>query len=235
MSGTGGPSDITAALRDIQRSLANLFSKIGTIAVSVPPGGANGNVQYNNNGAFGGLTDVQLTARIQAFTNVLSGAVPASGGGTTTWLRADGSFTAVTARALAIAQSTPGNPTGTNSLVGVMMGLAGAITPVATGKVLIIISGDITNASAIADGGKVQIRYGTGTAPSNADALTGTTAGGLVRYIAATTAEVAPFSLNALVTGLSVSTAYWIDVGLAAITGGTTSIADLSVSAVEVY
>lgn len=57
------------------------------------PGGSNLQVQYNNAGAFGGLTDVQLTARIQAFTSVLSGAAPASGGGTTNFLRADGTWT----------------------------------------------------------------------------------------------------------------------------------------------
>ena len=35
------------------------------------------------------------------------------------------------------------------------------------------------------------------------------------------------------VTGLTVGTAYWVDVGLAAITGGTASIATVSVSALE--
>jgi hypothetical protein len=58
------------------------------------PGGANGNIQYNNAGAFGGLTDTQVTARIDPFTSVLKGAVPASGGGTTNFLRADASFAA---------------------------------------------------------------------------------------------------------------------------------------------
>src|SRR5260221_6264857 len=58
------------------------------------PGGLNGNVQYNNAGAFGGYTDTQLTTHINAFTSTLSGAVPLSGGGTTTFLRADGTFAA---------------------------------------------------------------------------------------------------------------------------------------------
>ncbi len=137
--------------------------------------------------------------------------------------------------AQASSQSSPTNPTGTLSTTGVMMGLAGSITtaPVTSGKVLIIISGTIFNATAIADGGKVQIRHGTGTAPTNGVALTGTADGGLVQYIAATTAEKTPFSCNAIVTGLSASTAYWIDVGLAAITGGTATITDVSISANE--
>ena len=58
------------------------------------PGGSNGQVQYNNSGAFGGLTNVQLTADINAFTTSLSGAAPASGGGTTNFLRADGTWAA---------------------------------------------------------------------------------------------------------------------------------------------
>lgn len=56
------------------------------------PGGGTGDIQFNNGGLFGGLTNVQVTARIQGFTDLLSGAVPASGGGTTKYLRADGSW-----------------------------------------------------------------------------------------------------------------------------------------------
>ena len=40
------------------------------------------------------LTATQLTAMLNAFTSVLKGLVPASGGGTTTFLRADGTFAA---------------------------------------------------------------------------------------------------------------------------------------------
>lgn len=61
---------------------------------SLSPGGSDQQIQYNNAGAFGGLTNTQVTTRINAFTSVLSGAVPASGGGTTNFLRADGSFAA---------------------------------------------------------------------------------------------------------------------------------------------
>jgi hypothetical protein len=43
------------------------------------PGGSNGQVQYNNAGAFGGLTNTQLTADINLCTSALSGAVPSGG------------------------------------------------------------------------------------------------------------------------------------------------------------
>lgn len=60
------------------------------------PGGLNGEVQYNNAGVFGGLTNVQLTARIQIATAALTGAVPAWPNNTTTFFRGDGTYSAVT-------------------------------------------------------------------------------------------------------------------------------------------
>lgn len=130
-------------------------------------------------------------------------------------------------------QATPSNPTGTTNTTGLMMGLAGGITPAKSGDVLMIISGTIFNATAIADGGKVQIRYGSTATPANGDALTGTAVGSQPQYIASTTAEKVPFTCNAIVSGLVRGTFYWIDLGLAAITGGTASISDVSMSIVE--
>jgi len=139
---------------------------------------------------------------------------------------------ALTVSGITTAQSTPGNPAGTTNLTGRMMGLAGAITPVTSGKILIIISGDTSN-DTILDGASVQIRYGTGAAPVNGDALTGTAVGGNSRSNTAVAGELMGFSIQAIVSGLTLSTAYWIDVGLAAITGGTASMADVSISIVE--
>ena len=58
------------------------------------PGGSSGQVQYNNSGSFGGLTAAALTAALNVFSTSLQGAAPASGGGTTNFLRADGSWAA---------------------------------------------------------------------------------------------------------------------------------------------
>jgi hypothetical protein len=52
------------------------------------------------------INKVQLTSLINTFTNLLSGSVPASGGGTTNYLRADGTFAA-----------PPGVPGGANTQV----------------------------------------------------------------------------------------------------------------------
>ena len=71
--------------------LARSGGSIGTLGI---PGGPPGEVQFNQNGAFGGLTDAELTGLIDVFTSALSGAVPPSGGGATNFLRADGAFAA---------------------------------------------------------------------------------------------------------------------------------------------
>lgn len=130
-------------------------------------------------------------------------------------------------------QATPADPTGTTDTTGKMMGLAGSITPHGSGTIFIQISGSMTQ-NTNADGGKVQIRYGTSTAPANADALTGTAVGNIVSLSFTTAASARHgWTCNAIVTGLSAGTAYWIDVGLAAITGGTASVKDISISAYE--
>lgn len=136
-----------------------------------------------------------------------------------------------------VVQSSSTNPTGTSSTTGVMMGKATAFTPKATtgsGNVLINVTGDCFNVTAIADGGKIQIVTGTGTAPANGDALTGTAVGSLVTFIQSTTAEKHPFCLSAVVTGLTLGTAIWIDVSLRALTGGTATVENLTICAVEV-
>ena len=71
---------------------SNLPRAVSNSVLTGVPGGLNGQVQFNNAGVFGGLTNTQLTALINPFTSILSGAVPLSGGGTTNFLRADGTW-----------------------------------------------------------------------------------------------------------------------------------------------
>lgn len=96
-----------------------------------PPGGSNNEIQFNNFGIFGGLTDAQLTARIALFTNLLSGAVPISSGGTTNFLRADGAWSV---------------PPGTGGSGGVTDGNKGDITVAFTGTVWTVNTAAITYA-----------------------------------------------------------------------------------------
>lgn len=117
---------------------------------------------------------------------------------------------------------SPTNPTGTTNTTGVMMGFGSTatITPVTSGKVFIHVNGQINQTTA-GDGCVLQIRYGTGAAPANGAALTGTTAGSSPGFVSGSNANVVPYSLAAYITGLTLSTAVWIDVSVQVVTGGT--------------
>jgi hypothetical protein len=131
-------------------------------------------------------------------------------------------------------QATPGNPTGTTSTGGVMAGLAGTITPAASGNVLLNINGSASNGTS-GDGCTFKLRYGTGAAPSNAAALTGTVAGNAngQSMTSATGGAQQAIGITAYVTGLTPGTAYWLDVSEAAVTGGTCSLFNPTIVAIE--
>jgi hypothetical protein len=120
-----------------------------------------------------------------------------------------------------------------------MQGLAGAITPTRNGKMLVSISGTIVSSSgAINDGIRYQISYGGGAAPVNGAAATGSQAGAVQSYtapVAVTAADVnVPFCITAVIIGLSVGTAYWLDLIAESVTAGSSyGLAGVSVSAIE--
>lgn len=123
--------------------------------------------------------------------------------------------------------------TGTTSTTGLMMGLAGSITPTSSGTILITISGTISN-SKNGDASKVQLYTGTGAAPGNGVALTGTAQGTQETATIPATNGDEPFCVNALVTGLTLNTAYWIDLGVASsAASGTASVSKVAIVAVE--
>lgn len=133
--------------------------------------------------------------------------------------------------------NTPSNPTGTTSLVGVLMGFSSGvtlITPTTTGRVLIIINGRSANNNA-SGGVVIGLRYGTGTGPANgASSGTGIAAlGANETYSIANTSIAVPFSLAGVVSGLTIGQGYWIDLILAATTGGTATVSNVTLSAVE--
>jgi hypothetical protein len=149
-----------------------------------------------------------------------------------------GTFTVtgfITGNTYAGYQASPADPTGTNSTTGVMMGLAGSITPSATGKVLIQITGSLRSYNIGSTGADVQIRYGTGSAPANAAALTGTAVGSKEKSRPSSTSneQTVPFSCVARVTGLTLSTAYWLDVSVATVGGGNATVQNVSITVSE--
>jgi hypothetical protein len=153
-----------------------------------------------------------------AFTDLLGTATTAQGG-----LAAGGSAAQVLSKnsatdydaswatlSGALLQTTGVTPSGTTSTIGVMVGLAGAFTPLRTGILLISITGAMYNT--LASGATtIQIRYGTGTAPANGAALTGTGVGSQVVGKTQGAADYKPFNAISLVTGLTKNQAIWID------------------------
>jgi hypothetical protein len=63
-----------------------------TVGSTTITGGVNGNFLYDNAGVFGERTPTQTTAVLDIFTSALKGVAPASGGGTSNFLRADGNW-----------------------------------------------------------------------------------------------------------------------------------------------
>ncbi len=137
-----------------------------------------------------------------------------------------------------IYQATPSNPTGTTSTTAVMMGLAGAFTPKVTGTIFVMITGDVQNSSASANtGSRFQLSYGTSTAPTNGAALAGTQIGSAPQYATSTASmgglEI-PFTIAAVITGLTLNTAYWLDTTLFSITAGTSTMKNVNICAYEI-
>lgn len=112
---------------------------------------------------------------------------------------------------------TPSNPNSTTSTTGVMMGLGSTITftPVFSGNIVILGVGDATVQTGSATV-TITGKYGTGTAPVNGAAISGTTWGNQPQLIpsSANASLQVMWSILDKVTGLTLNTAYWIDVEL---------------------
>lgn len=130
---------------------------------------------------------------------------------------------------------SPSDPTTTTSATLVMMGMGSTaqIIPATSGKVLVLITGMIRNSGAAGSETDAQLYYGTGSPPANGAAFTGTSAGAKKKMICSTPAGVQGFSLSTILT-LTPATTYWLDVALAAVTGGVNAyIYDLDIVAIE--
>lgn len=111
----------------------------------------------------------------------------------------------------AIAQS-PSAPANTSSTTAVMSGLGStcAITPTFSGRLDVSFQFDSSN-NTTSNLGTFDIRYGTGTAPSANVAVTGTQAAPQISVGYAASGLVVAATIRALITGLTPSTAYWLD------------------------
>lgn len=131
------------------------------------------------------------------------------------------------------------SPTGTTSATYVMMGIGGtwAITPRyragANCKVKLRIDFGTINTTTMQNN-TFKMMYGTGTAPVNGAAGTGTNALGSRTFTISNYPSISIFSVSryAEITGLTNGTAYWFDIAMQT-TGGTASIQDIVVLAEE--
>lgn len=123
------------------------------------------------------------------------------------------------------------SPTGTASATGVMMGIAATLTPLKNGKFKADISGYCHNTNA---GGSVNIAmsYGTGAAPANGAAITGTQIGAVLTIQNSSASQNLGFCIAGIVTGV-VGTTYWIDAAINNNGGGTVSLQKASLCAHE--
>lgn len=123
------------------------------------------------------------------------------------------------------------NPTGTASTSGVMMGLAQTMTPALSTRVFVTMSGLIGNSVGVGDTGEVVLAFGSTAAPANGDAASGTQAARTFT-IKANAGQGIPFTMTAIVTVVP-GTTYWFDADVLSITGGTTTISNVTVTAFE--
>lgn len=126
-----------------------------------------------------------------------------------------------------------GNATGTSSTTIVMLGNYATLTPQQDGRVELSMSGYAQD-SILGDGCRIDIRYGTSNLGASGAIASGTVIGNkLVTDSFAASAPV-PFSRVVDITGLTIGTKYYFDVGQAAVTGGTCTLFNVNWSIKEI-
>lgn len=132
----------------------------------------------------------------------------------------------------AIIDATPSAPTGTASATGVMMGLGSTckLTPATSTRVKVTFFGSVAN-SALSQSILLG-KFGTGAAPVNGAAFSGTSFGATINATSAVAGAIDTFTMDAVLTGLTPATAYWLDLDLAA-ASGTATISAVHCSAFE--
>jgi hypothetical protein len=128
---------------------------------------------------------------------------------------------------------TPANPTGVTGTTYKMQGLGAVATPLvlttsanSSGKIRFTIDGLCPTTAVAGGNASILLCYGTGAAPTNGDAATGTTVGVALTTVSATENITFPWCKDVVITGLSASTAYWFDVQLKS--GGAATTATIT-------
>jgi hypothetical protein len=116
----------------------------------------------------------------------------------------------------------------------IMGGLAGSITPKYSGTVYVVLCfrGSTGTAGAYC---YAQLRYSTGTAPIKGATLIGTPVGNASysQTVGSSVNSSTGMSCQAIITGLTVNTAYWIDIAIGSSASVNTSLSDFSLAIIE--
>lgn len=132
---------------------------------------------------------------------------------------------------LATFSATPTAPTGATSTVMMGLGASCKITPAVTGRVLVTFYQNVFH-SAVGGSVQIQLYYGTGTAPSNGAAATGTAYGSNPGMEQATAPFFTTVTITAVITGLTPGTPYWFDEKMTT-SGGTGGLSQITCNGLE--
>jgi hypothetical protein len=152
-------------------------------------------------------------------------------------LDANGSLVVAVNNVQALTHATPANQTGNATATFKMNGLGAAaapctITPTQTGRVEFTITGQLVQ-NTTGDGVTYKLAFGTGTAPANAAAASGTVISATPVWTALTGQLTSQFAVTSIATGLTLNTAVWYDLQVADVTGGTAAITNVDCTAAE--
>lgn len=213
---------------------ALLLIPVAHAQMGVPGSGAGG-VPIGGGGASGAAGGDLSGSYPSPTVAKVNGGTP---GGTCTGsqvVRSISSSAVPTCTAPVRATFSPTNPTGTTSTAAlVMMGIGSTVTmtPATSGNMLILLTTQ-TQDSTANQACIGQIRYGTGAAPANGAAVTGTGVGSAIGGHNAGANLAVPLSLQGYAAGLTVSTAYWVDLAMQVVSSGTCTATSISVMIVE--
>lgn len=237
-------------------STVNIGTSTGTFSASVGAGattnGSTKTINIGTAGVSGSTTNINFGSAVAGATNTftfgtktfaLAGNFSTTGTGAEVLAMPSASNTytfplttsTLLSTAGAVLQASPASPTNTSSASAVMMGLGSTctITPTNSTRINVQFYGTVYN-STLGDGSQMQVRYGTGAAPANGAAATGTTLGPNQTATSALASQFAPITNGGDITGLTPGTAYWLDVTLNTVTGGTANLVNVGCTAHEI-
>lgn len=143
----------------------------------------------------------------------------------------DGTNFQLTGSMMASSQTEVAAPAGVTTS-DKMFGLAGTITPVKSGKFLIMYSAEYTSDTTASDT-TFTLRTGTGSAPANGAASAGTARQIINRRASSTTLRI-PISSSTIVSPLTPGTAYWIDISAHNGAAGTVTLFNVVITTIEI-